>query len=251
MRIWPLLLVAVFAGFIGLWELDWSQLFPDPAREALQDLWTEIQGWNDVDARLWIWGAGSEPVRLRVQAIMGEGALRVEFLEPPELREHVFTYRKGLLVHFRPGNGGLRIVYQLDEEGRLPEVSVRPQDLRPHLEEAEPPGAGWKPPVSPPLDLPGLAGTSPPSPGFSSTPVSPSWPWGYKRLRITGFPEPLGEVVLWLDERGLRGGSVDFGETKVTVLIEELRANQGLTLIQLLRLPPAAKTLWYEEGQSR
>lgn len=251
MEIWPLILVALFAGFIGLWELDWSQLFPDPARETLQNLWAEIQGWDDLDARLRIWGAGTEPVRMRVQAIMEEGALRVELLEPEELVGHVYTYRKGMLVHFRPGNGGLRIVYQLGEEGEFPRLEVRPQELRLSLEEAESLGAGWGNPLPPPIAFPGFAGTPPPTLTFSLVPAPSPWLYGYKRLRITGLPEPIEEVVLWLDDVGkLRGGSVVVGETRITVLIEELRPNLGLSLIELLQLPRAERTLWYRKDQS-
>ena len=204
-----------------------------------------------MDARLRIWGAGTEPVRMRVQAIMEEGALRVELLEPEDLVGHVYTYRKGMLVHFRPGNGGLRIVYQLGEEGEFPRLEVRPKELRLSLEEAGSLGRGWGNPLSPPLALPGFAGTPPPAPTFSRTSVHSPWLPGYKRLRITGFPKPIEEVVLWLDDAGkLRGGSVVVGETRITVLIEELRSNLGLSLIELLQLPRAERTLWYREDQS-
>lgn len=250
MGIWPLLFVALFAGLMGLLELDWSQLFGDPAREALQALVTEIQGWEDLEATVSIWGLGQEPVRARIQAVLRDGAFRVEFLDPPGLVGQVFTYRQGMLVHYRPGNGGLRVVHVLDEDNGLPFPDLEPTGLEVTLEEGEPLGAGWEGFVASPVGLPGFAGAAPPDIGFARS-SSPLPFFGFRRLRIAGLPEPLEEVVIWLDEGGkIRGGAVVWRDMRISVRVEELMPNSGLTLLEVLQLPRAARTIWYEGAQS-
>lgn len=245
MGVWPLLLVALFAGIVGLLELDWAQFLADPAREALRELWAEVGGWRDLEARVRIWGMGAEPVRMRIQAIPEEGALRLELLGPEALAGEIYTYRRGMLVHYRPDGGGVRIVHVLGDEVRLPGFELRPGDLEATLEGPEPIGAGLEV-GSPPLGLPGIAGTAAPGP-WPSLPPAPD----LLRLKVTGLPEPVDEVVVWLDGRKrIRGGTVVLGSIRVTVLVEEVRHNLGLDLLGLLRLPRAETTLWYGEDQS-
>jgi len=245
------LLVALLAGFVGLLELDWSQLFGDPAREALRELWAEVQGWEDFEATVTVWGLGQEPVRMRIQALLREGAWRLEFLEPSELRGQIYTYRKGMLVHFRPGNGGLRVVHVLGERGVPPEFEINPQALQISLEEPESFASGWEEKETVPLRLPGLAGTAPSDSGLATRDSAPSSLVGFRKLRIAGLPEPVQEMVVWLDERGKpRGGTIQLETTKVTLRLEELQPNQGFTLFEVLELPRAEETLWYGEDQS-
>lgn len=247
MGVWPLILVALFAGFMGLLQTDWSQLFGDPAREAFRELLSRVQGWEDVEATLTVWGIGQVPVRMRVQAMIREGAVRLELLAPAALEGHIFTYRQGMLVHYLPENGGVRVVHILDKEAFAPRIDL--SFLRVSLEEWEP---GFPQKRGPPLTLPGIAGSKPRPHGLVGDRGVSSFPLTQlKKLRISGLPEPLEEVTVWLDDEGrIRGGSVVFRGIRVTVLVEDLRPNQGLTLLELLRLPRAARTLWQKGGQS-
>ncbi len=250
MEIWPLVLVALVAGFFGLFELtDFGWLFHDPAREAFSELVSWYQERRDIDVELEIEGLGVETSRVRVQVLPGEEAVRFEVLAPEDLSGHIYTYRRGILVHYRPGNGGTRFVFTLDE-GELPRVRFDPQRLRFELEQ-EVLGEGSPDIPQPPLTLPSPADVEHPEPGVGiAPPPVPPLP-GPKKLTITGFPDPLKEIVIWYEEPDdLRSISVAWGKFRVTFRILGMRFDTGVSLNELLALPHAERTLWYRGGQS-
>lgn len=250
MEIWPLVLVALVAGFLGLFEIaDFGWLFRDPAREAFSELISWYQERRDLDVELEIGGLGVETTRARVQVLLEEGALRFEILAPKDLSGHIYTYRRGILVHYRPGNGGTRFVYTF-EEGELPRVEFDPRGLRFDLER-EILGEGTSEIPRPPLTLPSPAGLEHPRLGIGTAPPPvPPLP-GPRKLTITGFPEPLKEITIWYKgPEDLRRISVAWGRYRVTLRILRLKFDTEVSLNELLALPRAERTLWYRDDQS-
>ncbi len=251
MNILPLALVALIAAFVGLLELDWARFFADPAREVFRELVDELRGRRDLEAVVEVVGLGSVPVTLQLQALLQEGVVRVELLAPQELADHIFTYRQGILVHYRPFDGGVRFVRVFPGEERLPrlELDLGAMDLS--LEE-EFLGAGWDRFPRPPLALVGFAGSSPPPEGLARSLAPPPPLPGPLRLTISGLPEPVREVIVWLDRgtHAVKRITVALRTGRVNVRIEGLRFDTGISLHDILEIPSVRETIWYREAQS-
>ncbi|MGY4707529.1 hypothetical protein ACVNPS_07255 [Candidatus Bipolaricaulota sp. J31] len=251
MNILPLVLVALIAAFVGLLELDWARFFADPARELFHEVVDEFRGRRDLEAVVEVVGLGSVPVTFALQALLQEGVVRVEFRAPEELAGHIFTYRQGILVHYRPFGGGVRFVRVFPRDERLPGLELDPGRVELSLEE-EVLGAGWDRFPRSSLTLPGFAGSPPPpeGPARSAFPLPPLP--GPLRLTISGLPEPLREVTVWLDRetRTVRRVTVALRTGRVNVRIEKLRFDTGISLHDILEIPPVRETIWYREAQS-
>ncbi len=251
MNILPLLLVVLVAAFMGLLELDWTRFFADPAREMLRELVDELRGRRDLEAVLEVVGLGAEPVTLRLRALLQEGVVRVELLAPGGIAGHIFTYRQGILVHYRPYDGGMRFVRVFPAGGGPPTLDLDLGKAEVSLA-AEVLGAGWDRFPRPPLTMPGPAGSHPPPQGLArSAPPPPPLP-GPLRLTISGLPEPVRGVTLWLDRgtRRARRIAVAFRTGWVSVRIKELRFDTGISLHDILEIPPVVGTIWYRGDQS-
>ncbi len=244
MQLWPLILALLVAGLGGLLSLDWSALLGNPALQELRAMVSRLAAHQDIEATVLISGWEGEPVGLRITVLPGEGVFRLEFISPRKLSGQIFTYRRGLLTHYRPWGGGIRFVRSFSEEG-IPRVGRMPGVVRAAREVL---GAGWgKLWQYPELGLPGFGGSPPPrvSPTLLP-PILPPLP-GVWRLEIRDLPKPLEEVTLWYREGAdfpERIGVVIGGKT-VDISPLEVDFDRGLTLHQVLKLPETRATLWY------
>jgi len=247
----PLILVALLTIFMGLLELDWTQFFTDPARELFRELVEEFRGKRDLVTVLEVVGVGMEPVVLRFQALLEEGVFRVELLAPEEVSDHIFTYRQGILVHYRPYGGGVRFVRVFPEEPNLAGVALDLGKVKLSLTE-EVLGAGWDRFPRAPLDLSGLAGSPSPPRGFARSTPPPAPLPGPLRLTLSHLPEPLEEVTFWLarETHAIRRFTVAFRMQRVNVRVVELRFDTGISLHEILEIPPVVETIWYGGIQS-
>ncbi len=244
MQLWPLILALLVAGLGGLLSLDWSTLLGNPALQELRAMVSQLAAHQDIEATVLISGWEGEPVGLRIAVLPGEAVFRLEFTSPRELSGQIFTYRRGILTHYRPWGGGIRFVRSFPE-GDIPRLGRMPGVVRAAREVL---GEGWgKLWRYPELGLLGFGGSPPPQ--LSPVLLPPILPplAGVWRLEIRDLPEPLEELILWYREGAASPERIGLviGGKMVDIRPLEVNFDQGLNLHQVLKLPETRATLWY------
>jgi len=107
-ELWPLIIVALLAGLVAS-SVPWLvTLDPNRPEGMLVNMLQTLDAARDVDARLEIMGLEGPAITAHLQWLrgLGEEALKVSLLGPPELKGEIFTLHGRLLAHYRPDLAG-------------------------------------------------------------------------------------------------------------------------------------------------
>ncbi|KUK26143.1 MAG: hypothetical protein XD60_1705 [Acetothermia bacterium 64_32] len=279
-----MILVGLLAGLV-MSSVPWlATLDPSRPEGMLVRVLQALEAARDLEAHVVLTGEEGAAVEFQLWWLKGGngGAVKVSFLAPEELKGQVYTFREGLLAHWRPqGDEGVIVRLSLPQEGgsfsltdfdlreivtgiRLGTVRISSQRVRL--------GDGWEafraarggytlfatftgqgnaprlslfiPPTEAVLTLPGIGKPQPLPPALQ----------GPIRLEVTGRFSSLPafrRAVFWLDEgeelphrvelQLARGGQ---GELALNLRLVDFKTDTGLTLREVLALPPASRTIW-------